>query len=91
MLLLYNHADYLWQGEMHGWTTWLDLTARAPKWGLWDFIPHDAWHAVQSIKNHSLLFGAPCLVLSTDKRFWGFVILIAGYSLTRAIGFTLFL
>lgn len=91
LLLAYNHADYLWQGEMHGWKTWLDLTRRAPKWGFWDFIPHDAWHIVQTIKNHSLLLGAPLVVVAFDNPIWGFVVLLASYAVTRAIGFTLFL
>lgn len=55
----HNHADYLLQAYQHGWNTWLDLGGRAPKWGLWDFIPHDAWHIVQSVRNQSLFVAIP--------------------------------
>jgi hypothetical protein len=55
----HNHADYLLQAYQHGWNTWLDLHGRAPKWGLWDFIPHDAWHIVQSVRNQSLFVAIP--------------------------------
>ena len=93
LLLLYNHADYLWQGEMHGWKTWLDLTYRAPKWGFFDFIPHDLWHVVQSIKNHSLLVGSPLVFYGFESPSPSLKLLavLIVYAVTRAAGFTLFL
>lgn len=58
LFILANHADYLMQAYQHGWWTWLDLSARAPKWGMFDFIPHDAWHIVQVLENLCRMLGA---------------------------------
>ncbi len=55
-----NHADYLLQAYQHNWPTWIDLSYRAPHWGIFDFVPHDAWHAVQFTRNQLLLL-APLL------------------------------
>lgn len=57
LLLIYNHADYLYQASIWKWWTWLPLDRSGAKWGLFDFIPHDSWHIVQFIRNHAALIG----------------------------------
>lgn len=51
-LALAQAADYLYQADMHGWTNPLWANGyRAPKWGAWDWIPHDGWHWAQTVRN----------------------------------------
>lgn len=103
LMLLWNHADYLYQASLWKWWTWLPLDRTAAKWGIFDFIPHDSWHVVQSVRNHAGLVAAWALfdvgrIMPYVMRFrrpahWAMafslaVILIA-YALTRAVAFTL--
>ncbi|HOJ04087.1 MAG TPA: hypothetical protein PK916_08790 [Bacteroidota bacterium] len=96
LMALYNHADFLWQAEMHVWPAWLDLTHRAPHWPWYlDWIPHDGWHVVQSIKNHAALLGSALVFYGTVHRWrspwWELVAVLLVYGLTRFLCFTLFL
>lgn len=95
LLLLYNHADFLYQAAIWKWPAWLDLSYRAPKWGFWDFMPHDGWHIVQFVKNHSMLIGAPGIFYGTRHPYSGpwieFAVVVIVYSITRAMGFSAFL
>lgn len=57
VFLIHAHADYLMQAYQHGWWTWWDLHGRAATWPWYlDVLPRDAWHLVQSIRNHTELF-----------------------------------
>lgn len=106
LLLVQAHADYLYQASLWEWWTWLDLTGRAPHWPWYaDWIPHDAWHIVQSVRNHAaligaaLVFGGICFALPgkvvkplRPRLRWVLLclaVMLAVYAVTRAIGFTL--
>jgi hypothetical protein len=68
LLLLFNHTDYLYQASLWKWWTWIDLTARAPHWPWYaDWIPHDAWHIVQTIRNHTGIIGAGMVIFYTRE------------------------
>jgi hypothetical protein len=104
LFLVNAYADYEYQASMHGWNALLDLSHRAPKWGLFDFIPHDAWHLVQSIRNQSAIAATACaaipLFILAGEIPWlnrRRSLLLAGmvigclllYGAARAVGFTL--
>ena len=96
LLLLFNHADFLYQAAIWKWDSWIDLTYRAPHWpGILDAIPHDGWHVVQFIRNHAMLIGSPFVFYGTKHLYHGIWIemaaIIAVYAVTRGLGFTLFL
>ncbi len=97
-----GYLDYEYQASLHGWRGLLDLHARAPHWGIFDFIPHDLWHVVQFLRNHLLLFAAAIaantgLFIATENRDANRVylvsiaslVLLGSYAIGRAIGFTL--
>lgn len=68
LFLLHNHADYLYQASLWEWWTWIDLTGRAPHWPWYaDWIPHDAWHIVQSIRNHAGLIAAAAFMYAITQ------------------------
>lgn len=46
---------------------------RGKKWGFWDFIPHDRWHYVQSIRNTSKWVGFTVL------GYWSNIMLLAAF------------
>jgi hypothetical protein len=53
-----NTADYLLQAYQHGWPAFFALSADAPKWGIFDFIPHDSWHIAQWSRNICMILGS---------------------------------
>lgn len=67
LFLLAGYADYELQAFQHGWNSFLDLSARAPKWGMLDFIPHDAWHIAQWLRNLAMIC-APIFVMRWYAR-----------------------
>lgn len=85
------HFDYLLQAYQHGWKTYVDLSHRNPKWGMWDFIPHDLWHIVQFGRNQLLLIG--CILAMFSDGLWIFpnwVVLFPVYVAGRGLGFSAF-
>lgn len=104
LYLVNAYADYEYQASLHGWNALLDLSYRAPKWGWLDFLPHDGWHIVQSIRNHSVIIATalaaiPLFVLASEIRWLKtriagvFAAMVIGclllYGAARALGFTL--
>ena len=104
LLLLQAHADYLYQASLWEWWTWIDLTSRAPHWPWYaDWIPHDAWHIVQTVRNHAALIGAAFAYEAAQRLYCKYVScrpgwqltaaslagMLVAYALTRAVGFTL--
>jgi len=92
MLIISNYADYYYQADMHGWQNPLWVNgARAPKWGVFDFIPHDGWHIAQTISRAGLVYGSLLLWDSMDGLawYWRIVGVLGINALTRGIGFSL--
>lgn len=105
LFLLQAHADYLYQASLWKWWTWLDLTSRAPHWPWYaDWVPHDAWHIVQTVRNHAALIAAALAYRCAYRVYIGFpawamrrlpampaqiLIMLACYAVTRAVAFTL--
>ncbi len=71
LMLIHAHGDYLLQAYQHGWVTWLDLHGRAMKWPWYlDVLPRDLWHAVQSLRNMSVIVAAVLVIQVTNRDKW---------------------
>jgi hypothetical protein len=86
--LLAHHSDYLLQAYQHKWITYIDLSHRAKKWDFFDFIPHDMWHFVQSIRNMSISLAPLLCGIFSDTIPYAIVLHFLFYAIGRAIGFT---
>ena len=94
LLSLHASADYLLQAYQHGWSTWWDLHGRAAAWPWYlDFLPRDAWHLVQSVRNHSVILAVALLARTlyrqhaAERFLWSrFGTWIPGNSLTSVRG-----
>jgi len=93
LFVVSHHADYLLQAYQHGWKTWYTLKADAPKWGMFDFIPHDSWHVVQWVRNNTLVL-AVCIGTIYGSIYirplWAIAAMFVTYGITRGLGFSLF-
>jgi len=73
LFLVHAHADYILQAYQHGWWTWWDLHGRAAAWSWYlDVLPRDAWHLVQSIRNHTVIFATLFAVVSVSRKSFRF-------------------
>jgi hypothetical protein len=75
LFLVANYCDFELQAFQHGWNALLDLSARSPKWGIFDFIPHDLWHIIQWLRNLTMIAGTTLAI----KSFW-WVLHVFSYS-----------
>ncbi len=91
LFTLHAHYDFLFQAEAWGWKSYADLSIRSPKWGLWDWIPHDWFHLIQVLKN---LCGLLAVIATMQApQFWiipNFAMVFALYAVGRGIGFSAF-
>lgn len=100
LFLISNAADYFYQADIFGWYNPLWTNGvRAPKWGDWDWFPHDAWHIAQWLRNLLLLAGG-CVTSGVycpaNRRHWKYwvttgLLAIALYLITRGLTFSLML
>jgi len=91
VLVVANVADYLRQADDHGWTNpvWTN-GRRAPKWGLFDFIPHDEYHVSQTIARWGMVIGSILAWHIIDGEWYvRLAIVIACNAIGRGIGFSI--
>ena len=91
ILLVANYADYFYQADIHGWNNplWVNGT-RAPKWGIFDFLPHDGWHICQTISRAGLVYGSILIWEGMEEYdwYWKLLAVVGVNALTRGIGFS---
>lgn len=87
-----NFADYQLQAEQHNWDGLMwERYHRAPKWGMWDFVPHDGYHIAQTVRN-TLMLAMPVVVMlmTQEWQWWQRALAVLGsYIVGRGIGFSL--
>lgn len=91
VLLLVGHfADYLFQADAWGWNNpiW-NNGQRAPKWGMWDFIPHDPLHIAQQVRNLAWIIGVFILARIDCPWDWTLGAILVVNAIARGIGFSL--
>lgn len=93
MVLTIGHAaDYLFQADAWGWENpvWKN-GYRAPKWGMWDFIPHDPLHIAQQIRNLSWIIGVFIISRLDLHWMWALNTALAANIIARGVGFSMLL
>jgi len=89
--ILANFADYQLQADAHGWKGLMwEQGYRAPKWGVFDFIPHDGYHITQWFRN-ILMLGLPVAIflMADEWKWWHKCLAILGcYIVGRGVGFS---